>query len=718
MNSILALQFMAPKMAVLFPILALLIYLMIHQRKNNQRDLLAFAQLKLSNSKAQSKAFLLCFSVACLIIALIRPSWGTEDKLLRKDGHSVVFILDISNSMRAEDVYPNRLEKSKNLIAECVSSLEEHRVGLVVFAGSASIKCPLTLDYDFFLKMLDTVNYDSVAHGGTRIEDALMKACDKLFSGDTQQHKDIILISDGGDQGELLDKAIETVNEKQARLMLIGMGDEKNGAPIPTIDGNGYMMYEGREVLTKLESETMLYLSEQCKNAVYLPLGTKQMNLARIYRQISEQQLAQELSKNAIQVPLERFKVFLYLALISFLLLLFTPDLKMGKTHSLILLFCLIGLNPLRAQQFSAEDLKGMDEDMKELILAQQEEEEIVETPEILALLEKLEAFPESLAINRALAEEYVKEEAYTQSFHYYRKAISLLDKPYAVCLLTFNLANAHIKEAQSEPDFYLAKNYIKDAIRLYRKIVLTEPSLKKAIYNLELSKSYLAQRTQEQKETEAKQAALEEAIAIIKEQLQKAIADESQFKAQLEDLLSQQKAIAESAKEQKIIQESIKAIDVKFTELQQEFFNSPEDPDFPFGESQALTQGAAEKSLNLMLELKENKIESPDTNQEIIDDLSKALELMNQDQQQQEQDSDGESEEGEESDEYEESDEEGEEGDDEAMPDSSKMDLGRQELPPPAKNPQDIIKMEQELQKIREANKKPAKRSKVEKDW
>ena len=181
---------------------------------------------------------------------------------------------------------------------------------------------------------------------------------------------------------------------------------------------------------------------------------------------------------------------------------------------------------------------------------------------------------------------------------------------------------------------------------------------------------------------------------------------------------MSQQKAIAERAKEQKIIQESIKAIDVKFTELQQEFFNSPEDPDFPFGESQALTQGAAEKSLNLMLELKENKIESPDTNQEIIDDLSKALELMNQDQQQQEQDSDGESEEGEESDEYEESDEEGEEGDDEAMPDSSKMDLGRQELPPPAKNPQDIIKMEQELQKIREANKKPAKRSKVEKDW
>ena len=86
--------------------------------------------------------------------------------------------------------------------------------------------------------------------------------------------------------------------------------------------------------------------------------------------------------------------------------------------------------------------------------------------------------------------------------------------------------------------------------------------------------------------------------------------------------------------------------------------------------------------------------------------------------QQQNQQDSEGESQDGEESDEYEESDEEGEEGDDDAMPDSSKMDLGRQELPPPSKNPQDIVKMEQELQKIREANKKPAKRIKVEKDW
>jgi Ca-activated chloride channel homolog len=718
MNSLLALQFLAPKMGVIFPILGLLIYLMIHQRKNNQKDLLAFSQLKLSNNKAQSKAFLLCFTVTCLIIALMRPSWGSEDKLLKKDGHSVVFILDISNSMRAEDVYPNRLEKAKNLIAECVSSLDEHRVGLVVFAGSASIKCPLTLDYDFFLKMLDNVSYDSVAHGGTRIEDALMKTCDKLFSGGSQQHKDIILISDGGDQGELLDKAIETVNEKQARLMLIGMGDEKNGAPIPEAEGGGYMMHKGREVLTKLESETMLYLSEQCKNAVYLPLGTKQMNLARIYRQISEQQLTQELSKNAIQVPIERFKIFLYLALLAFLLLVFTPNFKMGKTSSFLAILFLMNLHPLQAQQFSTEELKGMDEDMKELIMAQEQEEELVETPEILALLEKLEAFPESLEFNRALAEEYVKEEAYTQSFHYYRKAIELVDKPYAVCLLTYNLANVHIKEAQSEDDYYMAKTYIKDAIRLYRKIALSQPQIKKALYNLELSKTYLAKRTQEQKEAEARQAALEEQIQIIKKLLADTIADETQVKSNIEELLSQQNELSEAKAEQEPIQDKIKTIDTKFVQMQKEFFNTPEDPDFPFGESQALTQTAHAKGAELIAELSKNIAESPEKSQKIIDDLSKALELMNQDQQQEQQDSDGESQEGEESDEYEESDEEGEEGDDEAMPDSSKIDLGRQELPPPAKNPQDIIKMEQELQKIREANKKPAKRSKVEKDW
>ena len=261
----------------------------------------------------------------------MRPIWGTTDKLLRKEGRSVVFILDISNSMRAEDVYPNRLEKSKQLIAECVSSLKDHRVGLIVFAGSASIKCPLTLDYDFFIKMLDQVNYDSVAHGGTRIEDALMKACDKLFGGNTQQYKDIILISDGGDQGELLDKAIETVNEKQIRLMLIGVGDEKDGSPIPEINGNGFMKYENKEIISKLESKTMLYISDKCNGSVYLPLGTKQMNLARIYRQISEQQLAEELSKNTIQVPIERYRMFLLLSFICFISMIFLPIFKTSK---------------------------------------------------------------------------------------------------------------------------------------------------------------------------------------------------------------------------------------------------------------------------------------------------------------------------------------------------------------------------------------------------
>ncbi|WDE95605.1 VWA domain-containing protein [Lentisphaera profundi] len=716
MNSLFALQFIAPKMAILFPVLALLIYLMIHQRKNNKKDLLAFSQLKVSSNKAQSKAFLLCFTVTCLIIALMRPSWGTESKLLRKDGRSVVFVLDISNSMRAEDVYPNRLDKAKNLIAECITSLDEHRVGLVVFAGSASIKCPLTLDYDFFLKMLDSVNYDSVAHGGTRIEDALMKTCDKLFSGDSQQYKDIILISDGGDQGELLDKAIEAVNEKQARLMLIGMGDEKNGAPIPALEGEGYMLHQGREVLTKLESSTMLYISEQCKDAVYLPLGTKQMNLARIYRQISEQQLTQELSKNAIEVPVERFKVFLYLAFISFMLLLFTPHFKIGKTSMIALVF-FCSFTSLQAQKLTAEDLKGMDEDMKELIMAQ-EQEELVETPEILDLLAKLEAQPDSIDLNRDLAKEYIKEEAYLQSFSYYRKAITLVNKPYAVCLLTFNLANAHIKEAQAEADFYTAKSYLKDAIRLYRKIILSEPSLKKAAYNLEITKVYLLTREKQQEEAEERQAALEAEVNAIKELLVKAIADETLLKLATEERLEKEADLSQQDKDQQLIQEQIAAIDEKFSQVEKDFFSGEEQGTFPFAESQHLTQGAHQKGLDLIEQLKLNDLKSPATSQSVIVDLSKALELLNQDQNQQQQDSDGESEEGEEGDEYEESDEEGEEGDDEAMPDSSKVDLGRQELPPPAKNPQDIIKMEQELQKIREANKKPAKRSKVDKDW
>ena len=138
-----------------------------------------------------------------------------------KEGRDLVFILDVSNSMLAEDVIPNRLERSKIAISECIDTLVNHRVGLVAFAGSATIKCPLTLDYDFFNTMLTKVGANSAAQGGTRIADAILKTCDKLFSDSRKGYKDIILISDGGDQGKTIDKAVEVLNEQNIKLILL-----------------------------------------------------------------------------------------------------------------------------------------------------------------------------------------------------------------------------------------------------------------------------------------------------------------------------------------------------------------------------------------------------------------------------------------------------------------------------------------------------------------
>jgi len=200
---------------------------------------------------------LLVMATIMIIVALTRPAIHPHPQMIPRDGRDVVFLLDVSKSMLAEDRLPNRLLSAKSAIAECVQSLDDHRVGLVVFAGSSSIVCPLTMDTDFFMNSLEKVGPESVAHGGTRIGDALLKVCDKLFSETDQGYKDIVLISDGGDQSDGLKKAVEQLNEKEVRLIAIGVGDQKQGSRIPVSGSqqgpSDYMTYKNQEVWSRLD---------------------------------------------------------------------------------------------------------------------------------------------------------------------------------------------------------------------------------------------------------------------------------------------------------------------------------------------------------------------------------------------------------------------------------------------------------------------------------
>lgn len=280
--------FQKPWMLLLLPLVGVFIVLFRLRMTKRRQDMQAFGDAAAgrgSEYRSMEPWRLLLLSLATLltIAALTRPAANPHPKMLQREGRDVVFLLDVSKSMLAEDRLPNRLQSAKASIGECVHDLQDHRMGLVVFAGSSSIVCPLTVDKEFFLNSLEKAGPASVAHGGTRVGDALLKVCDKLFSDSDQGYKDIVLLTDGGDHGESLKKSLELVNEKQVKLIVIGLGDEEKGARIPLVGGKSdYTLYKGQEVWSKLDSAQLGGMVGQVEQGAYLAVGTRRMNLGDI----------------------------------------------------------------------------------------------------------------------------------------------------------------------------------------------------------------------------------------------------------------------------------------------------------------------------------------------------------------------------------------------------------------------------------------------------
>ena len=145
-----------------------------------------------------TKSIVLMLAAVLLIIAIARPRFGVSFQQVRTQGADLFVILDVSRSMLAEDVRPNRLERAKSDILDLLERLEGDRVGLIVFAGAPVIQVPLTTDHSFYRVMLDDVDTNSAPRGGTMIGDAIRKA---LASMENQPDRDqaIVLITDGGD---------------------------------------------------------------------------------------------------------------------------------------------------------------------------------------------------------------------------------------------------------------------------------------------------------------------------------------------------------------------------------------------------------------------------------------------------------------------------------------------------------------------------------------
>ncbi|MDH3392340.1 MAG: VWA domain-containing protein, partial [Desulfobulbaceae bacterium] len=174
-----------------------------HRRKQTLEQLIGANLLQkivsVNPVRRRWKTILILASFFLLIIGLARPAWNLQQTTVKRTGRDVVFVIDVSKSMLAEDLAPNRLERAKLAIADVIDTLDGDRVGLVAFAGTAAIKCPLTLDYGFFRMMLENISTDSIARGGTLVGDAIRLVLDQVLDSQEKQFKDIVLITDGED---------------------------------------------------------------------------------------------------------------------------------------------------------------------------------------------------------------------------------------------------------------------------------------------------------------------------------------------------------------------------------------------------------------------------------------------------------------------------------------------------------------------------------------
>lgn len=218
-----------------------------------------------SSGRKTFKIVLLFVGFIALVIAWANPLMGTKFEKVERNGVDVIFAIDVSKSMLAEDIVPNRILNAKQFVSNVISQTADDRIGLIVFAGNAYLQMPLTVDYSASTMYLKTVDTDIVPTQGTAIGDAIRLAM-RSFKQDEDKHKALVIISDGENhEGEAVD-AIEDARAQGISIHTIGVGNLE-GAKIP--EGNGFKTdMEGNIVLTKLNEEMLKDLALQ-GNGIY-----------------------------------------------------------------------------------------------------------------------------------------------------------------------------------------------------------------------------------------------------------------------------------------------------------------------------------------------------------------------------------------------------------------------------------------------------------------
>lgn len=328
-------KFSHPGYLWIFMLLAALIAILISYciRRKNDLQLLAGRELSskllddFNPGMRRLKENLLIFGLFFLMIALIGPKVGKKLIEIKRRGIDVILALDTSVSMRAEDIKPNRLERAKYEAGKFINQLQGDRIGLVTFAGTSYLQCPLTLDYSAAKLFLDAVDTGVIGTQGTAIADAIQTSI-KAFQSKDKKHKALILISDGEDHEGDIEQVLEQAEDGGIVIFTIGVGTVTGvPIPIPSPDGSGTEFKKDRSdrvVITALE-ETYLRKIASSTNGKYYNLNISPDAFGKIYKEIMQME-KKDIRSHEYSDYQERYQVFLSIGLILLISKILLPE--------------------------------------------------------------------------------------------------------------------------------------------------------------------------------------------------------------------------------------------------------------------------------------------------------------------------------------------------------------------------------------------------------
>lgn len=328
-------------------ILPVIIFLILFEYRKKRAGLRLFADADLLPALTMPikkgiiflKGFFLVIAVFFIILACAGPRWGFHLQEVQRKGVDIVFLLDVSASMQAEDVKPDRLERAKREITDFLKIAAGDRIGLVLFAGDAFVQCPLTLDYDAIAMFLSSVSVDTLPVQGTDMGQGIKTALN-AFDFKSAIDKVIVMITDGEDnEGRGLQQTDKAM-DKHVKIFVYGIG-EPSGAPIPDKTGGFKKDKKGNLILSKLNEKDLRRIAE-ATDGRYVRSVTGDLDLDRLYFEgIKIKTEAKKLESGKIKIFEERFYIFIRIAFV-FLVMEGFIGLKQGRAKLFSIMVVLV----------------------------------------------------------------------------------------------------------------------------------------------------------------------------------------------------------------------------------------------------------------------------------------------------------------------------------------------------------------------------------------